>query len=61
MKDEVSKHSHHGWWNRCIPCELNRQPSRYWVRAADITKFTVTRYTDDTCKERHECQLVAPA
>ena len=45
------KHSHHGWANYCPTCQR-----RYWVRAADITKFTVTRYTDDTCSERHSCE-----
>lgn len=39
-----------GWANYCQHCH-----KRYWVTDRDITKPKATRYTDETCQEKHEC------
>ena len=48
----ASEHNRAGWWNHCPTCRR-----RYWVANRDINAPKVTRWTDDTLTERHECEV----
>jgi len=62
MKDQ-NGHGHHNICTRLIGGREGGFPAicggRYWVRAADLGKGKVTRFTDESCATAHACRVLA--